>query len=58
MGTPRRLSEPTPMPPELAFDVTQEIDPALAELLQPARATPLLGADADTYVDLPAPTPV
>lgn len=45
MGTARRSAEPTPKTPELAFDLTQEIDPALAELLR-SRNEPTL-ADSD-----------
>lgn len=53
MGTLRRSSEP---PPELEFDVTQEIDPALADLLRPKPTAPLLGADADDELDPPPAT--
>lgn len=56
MATSRRLSEPTPLPTELAFDVTQEIDPALAELLRPKRTAPPFGADTDEDADLPPAT--
>jgi hypothetical protein len=45
MGTARRSTEPTPKTPELAFDITQEIDPALADLLR-SRGEPTL-ADTD-----------
>jgi hypothetical protein len=45
MGTARRPAEPTPKTPELAFDITQEIDPALADLLR-SRSEPTL-ADTD-----------
>ncbi len=45
MGNARSSSEPTRKTPELAFDITQEIDPALAELLG-ARSEPTL-ADSD-----------
>jgi hypothetical protein len=47
MGTARRSAEPTPKTPELAFDITQEIDPALADLLRSRSESTLTDTDFD-----------
>jgi hypothetical protein len=56
MGTARRSMEPTPKAPELAFDITQEIDPALTDLLR-SRSEPTLadGDFDDVEIDIAPP---
>lgn len=49
MGNARRSIEPTPKTPELAFDITQEIDPALADLIRSRSEPTLTDADFDDF---------
>lgn len=56
MGSTRRSTEP-PQTPDLMFDVTQEIDPALAEILR-AHPEPSLGDNDSDDLDIEiAPPP-
>jgi hypothetical protein len=47
MSTMKRLAIRAPKPAELEFDVTQEIDPALTELLRPGGEPTLTASDFD-----------
>lgn len=47
MGNARRSAEPTPQAPDLTFDVTQQIDPALAELMRTRHEPTLVDSDFD-----------
>lgn len=56
MGTARRSVEPTPKAPEFAFDITQEIDPALADLLRSSNEPTLADTDFDDIeIDIAPP---
>jgi hypothetical protein len=47
MSNARRNSTPASTPAELEFDVTQQIDPALADLLRPNSEPTLTSSDFD-----------
>ena len=56
MTTARRSTEPTPKTPEFAFEITQEIDPALSDLLRSRNEPTLADMDFDDVeIDIAPP---